>query len=206
MKTEIINAIKEFSSLDKETGFVFDDEEQNFLKRISECKQGYELSKVRSEMHLVYCSAILNFAELLIDSFSNRLVDTKEYNNTLMGLGQKFNKINNIEQIDKNKVEKCKEIFNETWEFYIKLQKNERNIIKQSKKEMWEKLYPTWLTILSVLYINFLGWLFGSGKIILSIKNLIFSFIGWILIAVAVWFFIQGFIYGGIKRKLFKNR
>jgi len=203
MKEKIIAAIKEFDYLDKETSLEFEEDNPDFLRRISECKNETELNRLIVEMYLVYSSVHLEFAESIIDSFSNRRADTKEYTNTLMDLGQKFNKIKNSEKDNLKKRESCKDLFNEVWNFYIKLQKNEKNIINQSKKEMWER-YPIWFAIFVGLYVNFLGWLFASDKLIFNIKTVLFVSAGLIFISLGVWYFIEGFMYGGIRR-IFKK-
>ncbi len=197
MKKEIIEAIQELHYLDKKTNLEF--EGIDFNKEICECKKELELLNLREKMYLAYTGSVLEMAESLIDSFSNRLIATVEYTNELMKLGEQFDELID-EKITEKVITDSRCLFNNSWSFYIKLQKSEKNLINQSKKELWEKLYPIWLTIISGLYINFLGWMFSSGKIQFTMINSLLTFVGWFFLAIGVYFFIVGFVYGGIKR------
>lgn len=192
-------AVKEYYHLDKTTNIEFEGKETNFVTDILSSNTIEELNAIRMNMWLSYSSSILNFTEELIDSFCNRLADVKEYNQQFFELGIKLNKISEDDVVNEKLINKTKELFDKIWEFYIKTQKDEKNIINQSKKEFL-KLYPVWLGIFLALYLNIIGWFFSKMGINWLKNNTIILLLGLGFIVVGVWFFLKAFLYGGVKK------
>jgi len=192
-------AVKEYCHLDKTTNIEFEGKETNFVTDILSSNAIEELNAIRMNMWLSYSSSILNFTEELIDSFCNRLADVKEYNKQFFELGIELNKISEDDVVNEKLIDKTKELFDKIWEFYIKTQKDEKNIINQSKKEFL-KLYPVWLGIFLALYLNIIGWFFSKMGIDWLKNNTIILLLGLGFIVVGVWFFLKAFLYGGVKK------
>ena len=107
-------ALKEYHYFDKRTNIKFDDEDMiDFLNDILEANSIEDIYEIRFFMAQTYCELISQIIEETLDSFV--LVDIKEYNDELMEIGEKFDKLflNREKVLNEKDVNHAKELFDE---------------------------------------------------------------------------------------------
>lgn len=192
-------ATKEFFKLDKLTGLTIEQEESDidFLRDILQAKSIEEINKIRLSMFQSYSFALIQMSEGILDSFM--LVDTKKECDGFMELGGEYDELylsNNKK--DELMIKESKILFNKILNFYKKIQKNEKNLLREGRVKFYGKILPTWLSIFSVAWVG-IATLFVLGM------NLPFTKINalWII---GVWIVGMGGITMFLKRTLYHKK
>lgn len=192
-------AIKEYRELDKSTNLKLEenDVEIDFLEDITETESIKELNEVRFDMFQIYSYSIHEIVEEVLDSFS--LADTKKENEEFMNLGIKLEDLEK-ENPSENDIMELKKIFKDIFNFYKKIQKNEKNLLRQEKKEFYGKILPTWTAISSGSWITIAGiFVFGMG-LKFNFVNATVMILGWIIILLLTYMILKIKLYKKPKK------
>ncbi len=176
-------ALKELNYFNTKTNIEFEGEEApNFLDEIIRSKSIKEINETRMFITQTYIEALLDIVESLLDSFI--LVDIREYNEKFMELGDKFDKIflEGEDNINETDIDKAKKLFEDVLKFYKKLQRNEKNFLRENRKEFYGKILPLWVSIISAIWVGIITLLSTQGVITLNKSSIIWLIGGWFLL------------------------
>ncbi len=192
-------AIKEYRELDKSTNLKLEENgvEIDFLEDITETESIKELNEVRFDMFQIYSYSIHEIVEEILDSFS--LADTKKENEEFMNLGIK---LENLEKGNpsENDIMELKKIFKDIFNFYKKIQKNEKNLLRQEKKEFYGKILPTWTAISSGAWVAIAGIFVFGMELKLNFVNATVMILGWIIILLLTYMILKIKLYKTPKK------
>lgn len=192
-------AIKEYRELDKNTNLKLEENnvEIDFLEEITETESIKELNEVRFNMFQIYSYSVHEIVEEILDSFS--LVDTKKENEEFMNLGIKLENLEK-ENPSENDILELKKIFKDIFNFYKKIQKNEKNLIRQEQKEFYGEILPKWTVISSGAWVAITGiFIFGMG-LKFNFVNATVMILGWIIILLLTYMILKIKLYKTPKK------
>jgi hypothetical protein len=186
IKETKLKAMDEYHYFDTKSNLQFDGEMSQASYDITNATSIEEINGIRMYMAQSYFEAISQIIEENLDSFILS-TEVKEYNDELMKLGSKSDKIFlHIKAPTEKDIENAKELFDEIFLLYQKIQKNEKNIIRQERKQFYGKIAPTWVGIFSAGWIALIGLLLAFNVIFFSTLNIIWIIGGWIVLCFLV--------------------